>query len=340
MKENDSISKLAASLKEEGIAEFLAGAGKEFSGAPRIDSRWHIDTVCQPSARTAALEARHFGKDAIDQIDKFAEDVRAYYPPTDSVRRCQILLDLADWIASETGYGNLFIAARCHDLAAVEIGRLIADAGLPLGTGQGLLERSNAAWYAPEVRAAVLNREAGAVLFRAHLALITQQDLDAVWKLGVLCELEEQNPQLKIARQGIPPKGLEPWKDISASISTSFKSHAEIERNAAFFRDDPYNAGNTLSETWELKHHMRLVVGLRPRSFHDLAALAAFRKAVGYFPERAPRGGHPFGSEGEAAFDEAWRPHATPANHTTYVRAWATYSQIQNRQFLDTESRR
>lgn len=317
--ELDAVRGLNSYLQGNGIIAFAQAAGDNRWKAPTISSRWYAEKVALPRDASLEREKRDFGKALETRIAELVPQFRASRDGAEIYRRCVLLIRLADWLSASEGYGNLFLAARCKDVATVGLGPLVANLDFPMEKIAGLLP--SLAPPTSSLRARVLNQEAGVQLFSKTA---TQDELESVWRSGALLMLENTNPKLRETRLSHP--------EVKVIETVAIRS------NLAFFTDDDLPTPPTTANLWSRKNHERLVTGLDVPNVRKLLALAAFRQAVKAFPTKPSYGKHDFESDGKAAFDEAWRPHATPETHALFALAWLTFDLIQRGEFLDQDT--
>ena len=318
------------------------------SASPRLPSQWSVEHRSGKDERGKVdLAGREFGRKLAVQLDAVASALQDL-PPGDSLNRQALLLcDLSDWCASTPGYGNLFLAQRCLDLAAVGLARLTASLDFPLAECEKLAARMSPAWMSVEARARTLNDDAGTNLFAVGG---TQAEMEKTWGSGGFLMREK--------RSGIHrPQGQEPGR--------GFAETPTLKANLDFFeRDEPSAEPLTLVHSWNSKRYERIVNGLELQNVNKALALLRFRSVVGRFPENpefseeqlrrheqavaeaAKHGirvsrmdeGQP---TGKAAFEQAWdqRPNKDAQSHTLYASAWQAYIEVKTGQFLDQDTR-
>ena len=331
------------------LPRLLVAAREHRWQAPRMPSRWSVGHRPGTDEQTRVdLAAREFGRKMAVQLDAVAP-VLQELPPGDELHRQALLLcGLSDWCASTPGYGNLFLAQRCLDLAAVGLARLTASLDFPLAVCGKLAARMTPAWMGVEARALTLNGEAGADLFAVGG---TQADLEKTWGSGGFLMREKRSGRTR-------PEGQAPGR--------GFVETPALKANLDFFeRDEPGTEPLTLVNSWDARRYERIVNGLELQNVNKALALLKFRSVVGRFPEKpelteaqlqqrdkdiaeyAKRGikvvkfEDGYSSLGEAAFAQAWgqRPARTPQMHTLYSSAWQAYSEVKSGQFLDQDTR-
>lgn len=317
--ELDAVRGLNSYLQKNGVIVFAQAVSENHWRTPTISSRWYVERVVVSGDAPLEREKRDFGKALEARISELVPQLHASRDVTETYRRSALLIQLADWLSVSEGYGNLVLAARCKDVATVGLGPLVANLDFPMEKLAGLL--TSLAPPTSSLRARVLNQEAGVELFSTTT---TQDELESVWRSGALLMLEQANPKLRETRLSHP--------EVKVVETPS------IKRSLPFFVDDDLPMPPTTANLWSRKNHERLVTGLDVPNARKLLALAAFRQAVKAFPTKPTYRPHDFESDGKAAFDEAWRPHATPETHALFALAWLTFDLIQRGQFLDQDT--
>ena len=310
---------LTSYLESKGLVAFMQAAGDNHWKAPAIPSRWHVENVAPKSIIAIEEEARTFGKAVEARASAFVPQLLSAGEPNDIFQKSEALLRLSEWLSTSESYGNLILGARCKDIASIGLARLVADLGVPMERTANLLTALSPP--SPSIRARVLNQEAGAQLFSPSS---TQAELEAVWRTGVLLLLEKSNPKIKEA--------------VLSGSGTMLIDTPIMRSHLAFFADDQRPNPPTTAKLWNSKTHERMVLGLDVPNARKLLALARFREAVKAFPIKPTYANHQFSSDGEAAFDEAWQPHATRETHALFALAWRTYDLIQKGKFVDEDS--
>ena len=280
------IVEMRSYLATSNLSEFVRKAGESGWKLPAIRSSWYVDRVPEDQTRRHALEQarRDFGFLIAGKLTKVAETVRL--PATDrgTLRTSALtLLELRDQLLIEPGYGNLFLARRAVDIAAVAATRLVADLSYSDNDAEALVFRFTDDWNAPRLRRRVLNDEAGREVFQRSILIGEDEALKTTWgdNIGEALrvhrsdELRKKNP------------GLDFFVDDEMS---------EI----------PVATTETL---WNHKMHFLLVQGLDTGSVKGLRSLLIFRQKVGRFPLHGGTKRFKEDSEVAGAFEKAWRPY-------------------------------
>jgi hypothetical protein len=328
----------------QGLDNFIALASGR--PAPSMPSRWHIEKVAGADRRPAEEAASALGRTLAQRAAEAAPKMQALPPGDELLRQTASLCDLADWCAMTPGYGNVLLAQRARDLAAVGVARLAADLDFPLEKIFPLALRLRPAGPGAAERQRILNQEAGADIFR----MADQGDLEATWAAGARLLTESRPPDLRRGGGEMPL----------------------LRANLAFFSDEPPGPDEpvTLTAMWTRKWHKQLVDGLESRSAAQAVAIVEFRRVTGRFPlqlmaassapDRAttsalsaargfplvlPEQSTPLG---QRAFEQAWQlSQGTAAAPRSGLRgrqahvpvlAWAAFEAVRQGVFLDHDT--
>ncbi len=347
--EMDRIRGMDAALQKGGLSALLNVARQQQWQAPRMPSKWSVEhRPGSDEQRKIDLAGREFGRKLAIQLDAVAPAFQDL-PPSDELKRQALLLcDLSDWCASTPGYGNLFLAQRCLDLAAVGMARLTASLDFPLAECEKLAARMSPAWMSVEARARTLNDEAGTNLFAVNG---TQAEMNNTWSSGGFLMRQNKSGGSRLSDQK-PGPGFVESPTIMANLDI-FEDHNEPS-------PDPL----TLVHSWDSKRFERIVNGLELQNVNKALALLRFRTVIGQFPEKISytedqlrareemRALHEkLGVEanisnndhvsGKAAFLYSWdqRKDKVPEDYNLDARAWQAYSEVKSGQFLDQDTR-
>ncbi len=282
-----AIKEMIALVPEATLEAFLQATETNQWKAPVIYSQWHVEQIAAEDDRPVMLEARNFGKALAERLSEWRSLM------TDDVSFDQLRLNiegflkLADWVMETRGYGNLFLAARCHDIATVGIGRLIVNLEYPLDIATGLLNALESSEYVPSVRQQILHQEAGVDLFvfASTQEADIKSSLEDTWNTGALFISVQEAPQLKAALEGNPPEGME-WLQSPTMQQILQRASPLLKEHIAFFKDDMLPDVVTTLSMWDKKWHYKIMIGFRPLNIYYLNALATFRDAVGFFPTK------------------------------------------------------
>ena len=342
------VRSLSKTLESGGVYGLCSYIQEHQAPAPYMPSQWRVEH--RPGSveqQMIDLASREFGQQLAVQLATIAPEVQCLPPGDELCRRANMLCDLSDWCASTPGYGNLFLAQRCLDLAAVGMARLTASLDFPLAECAGLAARMSPAWMSAEARARTLNAEAGTNIFAVAGS---QAELEKTWGAGKFLMRESRSGASRPQAQELVG-GLTEIPTLMANLDF-------------FERDEPCAEPITIVRSWDSKWYERIVNGLELQNVNKALALLAFRSAVGRYPEKpeftkeqlrqheqAATDAAKYGINvsrmdegqplGKAAFEQAWdqRPGETSDNHTLYATAWQAYSEIKAGHFLDQDAR-
>jgi hypothetical protein len=324
------LSKMTAAVQSQDLETLLQTISAEGWKCPKLFSAWHLANVA-PAAQVKTLEAqRKFGATLTRRLDEWAPRYRTE-AGAELARHTNRLLDFAEWVGGTEAYGNLLLAARCHDIACVGIGRLLVSTSFPIAEVERIVTRVDGAWRKPATRARVLNEEVGETLFATTAGDPDEleKELASLWRDGAIRWNLQQRPSLKQAL----PAGASPQE--SALQGAIAAAEARVARTPAmqahlpFFRDDPIAEMPrplTLATTWNSKWHRKLVNGLDTQNRYLITSLLAFRQRIGHFPSSREE------------FEAAWTPVAPAAQRKLYAPAWRAYEALKANRFLDEDA--
>ncbi len=265
------IDAMNAALAGGGIPGLLEKANEQSWRVPQIPSQWHVENVSKAEQKPVDVAAREFGKRLAQSLDRAAPSMQQLPAGEPLYNETARLLGFSEWCAATDGYGNLFLAQRSLDLAAVGVARLVANLGFPIEKIDGLLPRMNPVWMSIETNQRVLNKDAGVVVFPKA----ERNDMERVWGSGRILMRMKSNPEIQ--------------KDLEGrGIAGGLRRSKAIEDNLSFFDDVEIGQIKpvTLSNLWDYNWHTGIVVGLELQSIQKAEALAEFRKAIGSFPDK------------------------------------------------------
>ena len=283
---HQQIEEINRLIQTASLAEIVHTIEANHWKPPLITSR-HVEQIAAETERPALFAARSFGASLLARFDAWRTDLVAASSPCDAQPLVDHLLWLADWLMETPGYGNLFLAARCHDFATIGLGKLAINLDYPLSEITPRLQRLHAHWYAPSIRRAILNQEAGAALFaddeRDEEAI--QRLLEQTWQCGMFAA--DRDREKRSGRRRIMDTE---WKVLDALISgILFRGPKIPKAYFAFFEDGSFSPEFTVNDLWERKWHEKCVIGFELPNTRELMALATFRETVGFFPTTIPR---------------------------------------------------
>ena len=274
---------LGIALQDGGVTGVLSVASARGWLAPEMPSKWHVETrMKNEDDIRAANAARDFGHALAQHLEPVAQQFQELPPDGDLCARAHLLCDLADWCAGADGAGNLLLAQRCLDIAAVGLGRVTANLDFPLDECKRLASRMSPTpeWAGVKKRCRVLDVEAGTNLFATCR---TQEDMARVWEAGVRLWGRETLLQAKARGEFIPPRHLLEDKSVPKPLLQAAEGLFEMPEQVG------HETPITCRTYWNLRNHSLFTVELEPHSVRKALELLKFREAVGYFPEKLRR---------------------------------------------------
>jgi hypothetical protein len=278
------------------------------------------------------MAARDFGGALFLRIEDWATEMKTAKPAVAPVNQ---FMDMADWLMKSPGYGNFFMAKRCHEIAAYGIARTLVDTNCPLDSVTNQFPRFDAGWKTPAGRAKILNDDVGSRLFDVPSGdeKAQQQYLERVWNIGKTMVVKYSTPEMQAAFEGHPPKGME---DVSEMVRRWYLGAYEtpfMREHVSFFKDD----GKVSAKNWNANDHEALIVPYQEPQLPRLKCLAEFRAAIGSFPGEYVPNEDPATSKQKAAFIQAWtdsrKQKGFPADPDVAVTAWEVYRDILSNAF-------
>lgn len=265
------IAAMNAALDDGGIAGLLGKANEQSWKAPRIPSQWHVEHVSKSEQKLVDLAAREFGKRLAKSLEKEALSMQRLPAGNPLSKQTELLLGLSEWCAATEGYGNLFLAQRCLDLAAVGVARLAANLDFPIERVESLLARTNPAWMSAEVNLRVLNQDAGALIFTSP----NRDEMERILGAGRIRMRMARIPDVKADME-------------SRKIAQTLPNLKAINDNLSFFEgvESSQVRPFTLVNLWDHNWHTGIIIGLELQSIQKAKYLKEFRKAIGSFPEK------------------------------------------------------
>ncbi len=348
------IQALSAAMSDGGIVGLLATARSNVLVCPRIPSNWHIQTRCPSNEWRKVLdEARDFGLALAVTLDGEAPDFQSLPVGEELERRATRLCNLSEWCAATTGYGNVFLAQRSLDLAAVGLARLTADLDYPFDACEKLAARMQPEWMSVSGRAAVFNDEAGAQLFSGKEP---PEEFEKMLGTG--------KHMLKLSQGWKVPFG---WRTAAPS---RYVNKTLFEKNLDFFAfvEDDRTVPYTVVALWNYPRYYQIAIGLELQTIRKALPLVEFRKVVGAFPEvpeepvlteeqkesikreaernrqlgvkTSRRDQSPYYNPIQEAFRQAWQrqPNLPIERYNEYGNAFQAYDEVKRGCFLDQDT--
>lgn len=325
---------LAEGLPNGSLRRFHAAVASNQFLMPVVHSSWNINNIPREDTiqRRRVAAARDFGGALFLRIEDWATEMNAGKPAAEPVKQ---FMDLADWLMKSPGYGNFFMAKRCHEIAAYGIARALVDTNCPLDGVTNQFPRFDAWWKTPAGRAKILNDDVGSRLFEVPSGdeKAQQQYLDRMWTIGKTMVYKYSTPEVQAAFEGHPPPGYE---DITKMVRQWYLGAYEtpfMRQHVSFFMDD----GKVSAKNWNAKDHEALIVPYTEPQLPRLKCLAEFRAAIGYFPGEYVPNEDPVTSKQKAAFVQAWTDYHKQKGLTedrgVAVTAWEVYRDVMSGAF-------
>ncbi len=296
---------------------------------PVVRSPWATNLPMDYSKERLTMAARDFGAALFLRMEDWATEMKVAKPGAEPVTQ---FMDLADWLMKSPGYGNFFMAKRCHEIAAYGIARALVETNCPLEGVTNQCPRFDAWWKTPAGRAKILNDDVGSRLFEVPSGdeKAQQQYLDRMWAIGKTMVYKYSTPEVQAAFEGHPPPGYE---DISNMLRQWYLGAYEtpfMREHVSFFKDD----GKVSAKNWNANDHEALIVPYQEPQLPRLKCLAEFRAAIGFFPGEYVPGEDPATSKQKAAFVQAWTDYrkrkGLPEDTGVAVTAWEIYHEIMS----------
>ena len=284
-------------ILQDGSEALLKQIREDRTPAPLIHSKWYVDErIAKEFPDTVGNEnaKREFGRAWLVQLEEESRTLRALTTNEEREAKARTLLDLADWIGSEEGYGNLWLFYRLQDLANIPIGYLLSDNDYPMSSLEQMVPRlrDNMGIFTL-IGIPALNSEAPEPLFKAGEVNFNSKKL--------LRENEEdfrviKTPSIQIWQQKYQEISAILKKGEDAGDLTGAEQRSLVPENLQFFIDDSndksfHNHPFTALGHWDDKFHYKFVLGLVGSKVKSSLALFKFRQKVGKIP--APVGFSP-----------------------------------------------
>ncbi|MCL2104034.1 MAG: hypothetical protein FWH21_03115 [Kiritimatiellaeota bacterium] len=357
------VENLNVALQDGGIAGLLAVARD--IPVPRIPSKWHIEARMKGEEKIrVATAARDFGFALVERLEEVAKHFQELPPTEELCAETHKLLDLMEWCAVADGIGNLLLAQRCRDIAAIGLGRVTANLDFPLDECKRLASRMSSPpdWASVAKRCRVLDTEAGVNLF---VGCKDSEDMASVMRAGSRLRY----PQWKDLALQMKKEG----KDVPDEIfrEDDIRPKSILQATGDFFEmqvgwdsETPF----TCRTRWDRRNHDYYLVDTGSQLAQKALGLLRFREEVGYFPEKYQRTSEEIAKRDaeiiEAAkwgrkvnrfeddpnydplaeaFRLAWRnrPNIDKKNtkdYNSYVPAYQAYTEIASGTFYDRDT--
>ena len=259
------VEEMSASLKRGGVERLMVTVREERWTAPCIPSKWFVDNRIGDTEKKRMVQAaREFGRQIAVELEKLAQEQQTLPVGETLYKRTCLLCDTGEWCAETVGYGNIFLARRFLDLAAVGLARLTASTNVPLADCEILAARMTPPWLGMAYRQQILNGEAGTNLFIN--VEMTNEELDWQWAIGwTMQAMKEKRTQIKKVDPPNPD-----FVDVNA-----------FTNNLGFFTAyELPEAPATHLRSWDFRQHRLIAMGLELQSVKK--ALGQNRFIIGF----------------------------------------------------------
>jgi hypothetical protein len=348
--DNATFEKLSDEVQRNGVEGLMKVVKDKGLSAPRIPSRWFVEECIQDNDEKArAKAAREFGQIIINELEKLAQEQQTLPAGELLFKRTFMLCNAGDWCAETVGYGNIFLARRFLDLAAVGLARLTVATNYPLSNCEMLATRMTPPWLGMDYRLQLLNQEVGTNLFVN--SKITNQELDWQWSVGW--------SMWTMKGKTDPGRWLE-------APNPTFVNLEAFTNNLLFFTFTE-NPGSpvTLRRSWDCRQHRLIASGLALPSISKALSVLNFRSVVAGFPSKLVRSAEetkkrdaeiieaakwgikitkaeddPSYDPLDWAFRREWlkRPHRNVSEDNQYVIALQAYREVNGGVFYDLDT--
>ena len=362
-----------AEIARKGPEALLNRIREEQTPAPLIYSKWFVDErIARVSEPRAELERakREFGRAWAVQLEEESGIIRALTTTAEHEAKARTLLDLADWIGSEGGYGNLWLFFRLQDLANISVGHLLSDKDYPMDSLERIAPRllKNIDIYT-KIGIHALNAEAPEPMFK--LGKVKPEPKYGPPRTKWDREDDIQGPafvawQKKRIDADEQLKKTQKDGEYVGSLSSEGK-RSRLPDDLQFFIDDEHEIiarPFTTVAQWDVKFHYKILLGLVGNKVKDSLDLLEFRRRIGTIPEpyvftpeeiaqgekekedAAKRGVKlvpfweiPDFDAREFAFEKAWKalPGLTDDNRNDYYGAYWIFKLVQENKLYDDD---
>ena len=360
-------------IARKGPDALLNRIREEQTPAPLIYSKWFVDErIARVSEPRAELERakREFGRAWAVQLEEESGIIRALTTTAEHEAKARTLLDLADWIGSEGGYGNLWLFFRLQDLANISVGHLLSDKDYPMDSLEQIAPRllKNIDIYT-KIGIRALNAEAPEPMFKLGKVKpdpkygppLTngdrEDDIQGPAFVAWHKNLTEATKQLrKTQKDG----------EYVGSLSGEEK-RSRLPDDLQFFIDDEHEITArpfTTVAQWDVKFHYKFLLGLVGSNVKYSLALMEFRRRVGRIPdpyifspeeiERGTKEKEDYAKRGvkivpfweipdfdarEFAFEKAWKalPGLPNDERNDYYGAYWIFKLVQENKLYDDD---
>ncbi len=285
-------------VARKGPEALLNRIREDRTPAPLIYSKWFVEERIAkvfPDAVETENAIREFGRAWLVQLEEESRTLRALTTNEEREAKARTLLDLADWIGSAGGYGNVWLFFRLQDLANIPVGYLLSDNEYPMASLEQLVPRL---------------RDYIGIFTTIGIPALNSEAPEPVFKLGeVKPDPKYGPPRTKGDRaDDIQGPAFAAWhKNLAEATKQLRKTQKEGEyvgdltgegkrsrlpENLQFFIDDSDDNGFdakpfTALAHWDDKFHYKFLLGLVGSNVKYCLAFLEFRRKVGKIPDPA-----------------------------------------------------
>lgn len=267
----NEIHRLRTYLQQKGAVELIKQKLLP-SKAPRIHSCAWVDCLLkEDSARKEyEQEVRELGYDFLLELEKLALPNIAVEDVDRLEKHADDLLKIAEWLKTESGYGNYLLKSWAERIALSAIGGLAVNANCRIDRIQRLFARVDGLSRDLDCRLSILNEEGPCEFSRP-----TSED-----EAGISRELGKQ-----WARHFRRADGYFVFHGHTAF--PVFEAVKHFPWQYSFYTDDVCVGFDAPSRVWWncKDHRVVCVVGAGYRLWKMLQGVLAFRQKIGYIPK-------------------------------------------------------
>jgi len=314
----------------DGFREAVVANGWQ---APLIPSQWYVENRATTDDLPRFTAARQLGLTIVREVDQWAPLMVSEEGGV-LMDKAVRLVDVAEWIGSAPGYGNLLASYRACGGAITGLAQFVADLNHPLPEIKQQLARCKTPISTGAGRGRMLNHEIGSEVFPTTPGTTTRE-ISNSWSLRwARISYQRADNEKRLRLSGLFEANL-------AEIVRAGLDPSEPDPYADFFtRRERCDAVPDTTETcWNVTFHEMIARGNPSNNnrLKNLDRLILFRETVGHFPTEPRMKGSRYGDRNRA-FDEAWDPIATSDTVNLGGGAEKTLRSIEERRFVDADT--
>jgi hypothetical protein len=289
---------------------------------PAIYSKYYVDIIVSrnPELRELEYAKRSFGLKLAGLLEKESFFLQNTTASSKREKRVKMLLNLANWIALTSGYGNYILYSRCENLITVALAFLTYDLDFPLEKITALRSCIKTPEQEQSMRIKIINAEAPYSVIGPLKGNVIEQSnqMEFFWNKGWRKMVDYFN---------------------SCNITVSKWHRDKLPDDLKYFLDDKIeNIPPTTVGLWDIKQHETFIYGHRDVHLRMVDAFILYREKVGRFPTQPPpwyKAGISAGTAIENAFEQEWRPFRDKFGPIGV--AATVYQQILENRFYDRD---